>query len=254
MMVAGVPLPDAMQVTGDATNNAVYRVASRVPRGDDARRGASPRRSPRRGLFPAAAQQMFRVGEDTGTLDEQLTAAADYFEPRARLQDQALHRPLRAHRDRRDGCGRGLRRYRPGVGDVWHLPSGSSMSPRAVGSNSNGETLLEVLITVMIVGIGVTGVLFGILTTASGSTSSQHYADTREELTAAAARIQAAPYQPAGSSGSCDTSPTGCLLRGHCRDNCSADHRRREHGHETDCAAGRLLERQRLSFRRQHLR
>jgi type IV pilus assembly protein PilC len=32
------------------------------------------------GLFPAAARQMFRVGEETGTLDIQLETAADYFE------------------------------------------------------------------------------------------------------------------------------------------------------------------------------
>ncbi|MDT7539158.1 MAG: type pilus assembly protein PilC, partial [Actinomycetota bacterium] len=31
------------------------------------------------GLFPASARQMFRVGEDTGTLDEQLETAAGYF-------------------------------------------------------------------------------------------------------------------------------------------------------------------------------
>ena len=32
------------------------------------------------GLFPAAARQMFRVGEETGTLDVQLEPAANYFE------------------------------------------------------------------------------------------------------------------------------------------------------------------------------
>jgi type IV pilus assembly protein PilC len=32
------------------------------------------------GLFPGSARQMFRVGEDTGTLDDQLHTAAIYFE------------------------------------------------------------------------------------------------------------------------------------------------------------------------------
>jgi type IV pilus assembly protein PilC len=32
------------------------------------------------GLFPAAARQMLRVGEETGTLDDQLEGAAEYFE------------------------------------------------------------------------------------------------------------------------------------------------------------------------------
>jgi type IV pilus assembly protein PilC len=31
-------------------------------------------------LFPVAARQMLRVGEETGTLDEQLHSASDYFE------------------------------------------------------------------------------------------------------------------------------------------------------------------------------
>jgi type IV pilus assembly protein PilC len=32
------------------------------------------------GLFPGAARQMFSVGENTGNLDEQLHAAADYLD------------------------------------------------------------------------------------------------------------------------------------------------------------------------------
>ena len=31
------------------------------------------------GLFPGAARQMFKVGEETGTLDKQLVAASSYF-------------------------------------------------------------------------------------------------------------------------------------------------------------------------------
>ena len=32
------------------------------------------------GLFPGTATQMFRVGEDTGTLDTQLEVTAEYYE------------------------------------------------------------------------------------------------------------------------------------------------------------------------------
>jgi type IV pilus assembly protein PilC len=32
------------------------------------------------GLFPASARQMFKVGENTGTLDDQLETAAVFFE------------------------------------------------------------------------------------------------------------------------------------------------------------------------------
>jgi type IV pilus assembly protein PilC len=80
MMSAGVSLPDAMSVTSDAVNNAVYR------EGLDSAREAMMRGEglaaplAETGLFPAAARQMFRVGEDTGTLDKQLDTAATYFD------------------------------------------------------------------------------------------------------------------------------------------------------------------------------
>jgi type IV pilus assembly protein PilC len=80
MLSAGVALPEAMLVTADATNNAVYK------RGlDDIREEmlegqglAAP--LARSGLFPTAARQIFRVGEETGTLDEQLRVAAGYYD------------------------------------------------------------------------------------------------------------------------------------------------------------------------------
>ena len=34
----------------------------------------------RTGLFPSAARQMFRVGEETGTLDTQLQTAAEFYD------------------------------------------------------------------------------------------------------------------------------------------------------------------------------
>jgi type IV pilus assembly protein PilC len=80
MVTAGVPLPEALQVTGDATTNQVYK------RGLFAARGAmmsgeglaGPLAST--GLFPAAARHMFLVGESTGTMDDQLNSAATYFD------------------------------------------------------------------------------------------------------------------------------------------------------------------------------
>ena len=41
---------------------------------------AWPNRSPDTGLFPGAARQMFRVGEETGTLDAQLDDAAAFYD------------------------------------------------------------------------------------------------------------------------------------------------------------------------------
>lgn len=77
---AGVPLPDALAVAADGANNYVYRQGIQ---------GALQQLLAGRGLagplgethlFPASARQMIRVGEDTGSLEEQLESAAYYFD------------------------------------------------------------------------------------------------------------------------------------------------------------------------------
>jgi type IV pilus assembly protein PilC len=80
MTVAGVSLPEAIAVTTGATSNVVFRrglteARAAMMRGDGL---AGPLSAT--GLFPGAARQMFTVGERTGTLDEQLHAAADYLD------------------------------------------------------------------------------------------------------------------------------------------------------------------------------
>jgi type IV pilus assembly protein PilC len=75
-----VPLPEALIVTANATNNRIYReglmeARERMLEGEGL---AGPLNS--LDLFPPAAKQMFRVGEDTGTLDKQMETAAIYFD------------------------------------------------------------------------------------------------------------------------------------------------------------------------------
>jgi type IV pilus assembly protein PilC len=79
MIHAGVALPEAMTVTANSANNAVYRrglstIRERMMEG----KGLSDPLTDT-GLFPGAARQMFRVGEETGTLDQQLQTAALYY-------------------------------------------------------------------------------------------------------------------------------------------------------------------------------
>jgi type IV pilus assembly protein PilC len=79
LVTAGVDLPRAMAVTADASNNAVYteginHVREQMMEGNGL---AEPLAATE--LFPAAARQMFRVGEETGTLDKQLTTAAAFY-------------------------------------------------------------------------------------------------------------------------------------------------------------------------------
>ncbi len=76
---AGVPLPEAMAVTADSANNAVYRKGVLDIREDMMEGQGLAGPLARTGLFPGAARQMFRVGEETGTLDQQLETAATFY-------------------------------------------------------------------------------------------------------------------------------------------------------------------------------
>ncbi len=79
MVKAGVPLPDTLTAVIAGTNNKVFEGAllnaqERMLEGEGL---AGPVTDT--GLFPKAATQMMRVGEDTGTLDTQLENAAEFY-------------------------------------------------------------------------------------------------------------------------------------------------------------------------------
>ena len=79
MLRAGVDLPRSMTITAESANNSIYKNALLSIR-DEMMEGqglAGP--IARSGLFPGAARQMFRVGEETGSLDQQLEVAATYY-------------------------------------------------------------------------------------------------------------------------------------------------------------------------------
>jgi type IV pilus assembly protein PilC len=80
MVISGVPLPEALVVTTNATNNAVFRKGLAKAREGMLRGEGLAGPMSASGLFPAAARQMFKVGESTGTLDTQLETAATYFD------------------------------------------------------------------------------------------------------------------------------------------------------------------------------
>ena len=80
MVKAGVPLPDAMTVAGEGTNNLVYEAALETAREQMLRGEGIARPIADTNLFPASAVQMMRVGEDTGSLDSQLESTAEFYE------------------------------------------------------------------------------------------------------------------------------------------------------------------------------
>ena len=79
LLRAGVDLPRSMAVTADSANNTVYRLALVKIREEMMEGQGLAAPIARTGLFPGAAKQMFRVGEETGTLDQQLDVAASYY-------------------------------------------------------------------------------------------------------------------------------------------------------------------------------
>ncbi|HEY2812912.1 MAG TPA: type II secretion system F family protein [Acidimicrobiales bacterium] len=80
MLNAGVPVPEALAVTGDATNNTVFRDGIADAREAMMRGEGLARPLNSTDLFPSSIKQMLRVGEDTGTLDTQLETAANYLD------------------------------------------------------------------------------------------------------------------------------------------------------------------------------
>jgi type IV pilus assembly protein PilC len=80
MVKAGVPLPEGLKTTTEATSNIVYRERLEVARAQmlEGRGFSGPLIETE--LFPGAAKQMFKVGEETGTLDDQLEVASIYFD------------------------------------------------------------------------------------------------------------------------------------------------------------------------------
>jgi type IV pilus assembly protein PilC len=80
MVLAGVPLPDAMVVVTEATRNTVYQRALERVRMEMLEGEGIAGPITRSELFPTAVTQMVRVGEATGTLDTQLATAASFYE------------------------------------------------------------------------------------------------------------------------------------------------------------------------------
>jgi type IV pilus assembly protein PilC len=80
MTAAAVPLDEALRVAADGTDNHVFRTRMALARQGLLQGEGLAVPIARTGLLPAAAVQMIRAGEHTGSLDRQLEVAADYYE------------------------------------------------------------------------------------------------------------------------------------------------------------------------------
>jgi len=80
MVRAGVPLPEAMKTTTNSTSNVYFRERLEQAQVEMMEGGGFFKPLAATGLFPARPKQMFKVGEETGTLDKQLEVASIYFD------------------------------------------------------------------------------------------------------------------------------------------------------------------------------
>ena len=80
LSTAGVPLPVAIGLSADSTNNSLFRNKMVAVRETLVRGGGLYEPMVETGLFPIAARQMIQVGERTGMLGNQLGKAASYYE------------------------------------------------------------------------------------------------------------------------------------------------------------------------------
>ena len=79
MLKSGVAVPSAMQTTNEAVSNVVYREQLEIARQQRLEGSGFAQPLIDTELFPGAARQMFKVGEETGTLDQQLEVSSEYF-------------------------------------------------------------------------------------------------------------------------------------------------------------------------------
>ncbi|MFD8208667.1 type II secretion system F family protein [Streptomyces sp. NPDC059695] len=80
MIKAGVPIPEALGLASAGANNLVYERAIGRARVEMLEGGGISGPIARTRLFPGAVTQMMRVGEETGTLDDQLENVSEFYE------------------------------------------------------------------------------------------------------------------------------------------------------------------------------
>ena len=79
MSQAGVPIPEGIRAAVDRVEEHRLRGAAAAGARSDPRGRGAGRTDRADAAVPRAAVQMMRVGESTGTLDQQLENAADYY-------------------------------------------------------------------------------------------------------------------------------------------------------------------------------
>jgi type IV pilus assembly protein PilC len=80
MFAAGVPLVEALDSVGGASGNAVYKEATEQIQKDVSTGSALTASMQTTGVFPVMVVQMCAIGEESGSLDQMLGKAAEFYE------------------------------------------------------------------------------------------------------------------------------------------------------------------------------
>ena len=80
MFAAGVPLVEALDSVGGASGNAVYAEATEQIQKDVSTGSALTTAMTATGVFPTMVLQMAAIGEESGSLDNMLSKAAEFYE------------------------------------------------------------------------------------------------------------------------------------------------------------------------------
>ena len=203
MVSAGVPLTEAMTVARESIRNLVFDQGLRQAY-DEMVRGAGlagPLLATK--LFPATASQMIRVGEETGSLDTQLEVAAQYFERELDYKIKKVTSLIEPAVLLFSGAHGRVRRHRARLGDVRHLPNGEpGMRVRgAFARGEAGESLLEIIITIMIMGLAIPAVVGAVLAAVGSSSQDRRQVQAQQLLTSWSETI--AKHNDDGSYAAC---------------------------------------------------
>jgi len=90
LVSAGVPLSEAIEITGKSLGNVLFQEALRDARLKVEQGSNLSEPLEECGLFPAMIPQMIRIGEETGNIDGMLTKAADYYEEEVEIATGSL--------------------------------------------------------------------------------------------------------------------------------------------------------------------
>ena len=122
LIAAGVPMLEAIDITGKTSGNKVIEKAMDDVR-DSVKKGGTLT-APMRAVpeaFPSMVTQMIGVGEETGALETMMTQDRRLLRGRGRGGRQGAHLDPRADHDRRRGRHRRLHRHRDVPADVQGL-------------------------------------------------------------------------------------------------------------------------------------